>query len=357
MRERSSALIVGTGLIGTSIGLALSQANWTVWLTDSDNRAVRLAADLGAGSATAPPSAPDLVIVAVPPRWLATALEEQANRFPNSTLTDVASVKVQPQADADRLGLGERYVGGHPMAGRELSGPAAARGDLFVGRPWVVCAATGEQSPHVARVRAMVQSCGADIVTISAEAHDEAVAAVSHLPQLMASVTAAQLMSLSDAALSLAGQGVRDTVRIAASNTDLWTDVLMVNASAVRPRLERTIRDLQGVLDALGADSATSSKRAALEEVLVRGVDGHARIPGKHGRPSATYAVVPVVIADEPGALARLLTAAGQAGANVEDLAIEHSPGQPVGLVELFVAHESAGALVRALTEAGWSVH
>ena len=126
-----SLLVVGTGLIGTSIGLAARHAGVPVYLQDVDRAALALAVDLGAGTSEDPPNEPELVVLAMPLEMLAKAYREQRSRHPKATITDVASVKSQAVVDVD-----VRFVGGHPMAGRERSGAMAARADLFVGRVW-----------------------------------------------------------------------------------------------------------------------------------------------------------------------------------------------------------------------------
>lgn len=264
----------------------------------------------------------------------------------NATFTDVASAKSFLEQQMQEVSLADRFVGGHPMAGRERSGAKGARADLFEGRPWVICATANVAEERVRKVRALAAATGAHVVAMSAAEHDEAVAKVSHVPQLVASVLAAQLRDLDQAELELAGQGLRDTVRIAASDPMLWTDIIAANQDAVRSSLQQVVTDLQVLL---------GDMNPAL--VLSQGREGHSRIPGKHGSPAIDYAVVPVVIPDEPGALARLFASAGEAGINIEDVAIEHSPGQPVGLVELFVVPEKAEEMARALTTMGWSVH
>jgi prephenate dehydrogenase len=369
-----SALVVGTGLLGTSIGLALTKAGWAVHLKDKEQRAEQLAADLGAGRSGAPTQEPTVVVLAVPPSETSLVIRNLERTYLGSIFTDVSSVKTNVQVEVEQLDRFARFVGGHPMAGRERSGPGAARADLFDGRPWVLCPTPTTSAEALATVRSMVLTCGGVPVEMSAEQHDQAVAVVSHVPQLVASALAAQLVGTSRGELELAGQGLRDTVRIAASDPDLWADIAVGNAAALAPMLAAISEELAAAAEALRMvgetaaglrdkstnredDKARSQARAAVRDIVARGRAGHARIPGKHGAPAVEYTVVPVVIPDEPGALARLFATAGDAGINIEDIAIEHSPGQPVGLVEISVAPGAAGALGSALSDLGWSVH
>jgi prephenate dehydrogenase len=370
-----SMAVVGAGLIGTSVALAARSAGITVELYDSSAAHVSRACDLGAGTAGAVPwtagDAPaqgqqraDLVVLATPPETLAANLLRAQQRGLGRTYTDVGSVKVRPLREARRLGcdLGS-FVGGHPMAGRERSGPGAAQADLFVGRPWVltpVAVEPPEMPAHLARVRALVVVCGALPVVLDAQAHDEAVALVSHVPHVVSALLAGRLVDAADPAVGLVGQGVRDVTRIAGSDPALWTGILTANAQPVARVLRALRSDLDAVLAALDAvpeQHGTPPRADALTQLLAAGVAGRARIPGKHGAPPTTYAVVPVVVADRPGELARLLVDAGAAGINVEDVSIEHSPGQPAGSVELAVRPEAMEPLTAALRERGWTVH
>src|SRR5690349_20530264 len=119
------------------------------------------------------------------------------------------------------------------MAGRERSGPAAARSDLFEGRPWVVTPSPGSEGGRIRAVVSVAQACGATPVVMDPAAHDRAVAVVSHLPQLAASLVAARLLDCEHEALALAGQGVRDVTRLAASDPELWVQILASNAEPV----------------------------------------------------------------------------------------------------------------------------
>jgi prephenate dehydrogenase len=275
------------------------------------------------------------------------------------TYTDVASIKAGPQADVQRQAPEPgSFVGGHPLAGRERSGPGAARADLFAGRPWVLTPEAGTEAEHVERVHALVLACGAVPVVMSPEAHDEAVALVSHAPQVAASLLAARLVEAPDQAVALAGQGLRDTTRIAASDSALWTAVLAGNAGHVAAVLHALRDDLDEVLATLDALAGGAPVDAGvLTRAIDRGNAGRDRLPGKHGAAPTTYAVVPVVIPDRPGELARIFAAAGAAGVNIEDVGIEHSPGRPMGLLELSVRPSAADSLAAALAREGWTVH
>ena len=351
-----SVAVVGTGLIGTSVALALTALGVPVFLSDADPEQARVAASLGAGHLGPPPRPCEVAVLAVPPAHIAVAYEQAKRSRLALTFTDVASVKsnvlleVQSCSPRDV----EDFVGGHPMAGRERSGPRAARADLFLGRPWVLTPSAATSPRTLAAVRGLVRACGAVPVEMPAPAHDQAVALVSHAPQVLASLMAARLAGADEPVLGLSGQGVRDVTRLAASDPQLWRDILTTNADAVAAVLREIRADLDTVLDAL--DPAGGSSDRALVALLEQGNRGRRRIPGKHGSAPALYAFLPVVVTDRPRELARLLADAADSGVNVEDVRIEHAQGQPLGLVELAVLPDAAPQLSQELVRRGWSV-
>ena len=365
----ASVIVVGTGLIGTSVALALRPQGVTVWLADSDPAAARLAADLGAGTVLPgdvpegpPPGGPaDVAVLAVPPQAVAPTLARAQAAGLARWYTDVASVKTLPVRQARAAGCDlASFVPGHPLSGRERSGPAAARADLFLGRPWVICPDPPAPAAGLAAIEALARICGAEPVQVSAAEHDRWVALVSHAPHVLSAAMAARLADASDGALSLAGQGLRDVTRIAAGDTGLWTQILAANAAPVADVLAAVAADLAAVAEAL-ADTAQAPSPGGpdlkvLAALLEQGGAGVARIPGKRGRPARAEAAVQVVIPDRPGELARLFQAAGEAGVNIEDIGIEHSPGLPVGVAELTVHPEAVGRLTEALAANGWPV-
>jgi len=355
--------IVGTGLLGASVGLALRGHGVDVVLSDPSRTALALARDVGAGRpAGVDDDEPTLVVVAAPPDVAAQVVAAELAAHPAAVVTDLASVKGHVLDELRAVGADlTRYVGSHPMAGRERSGPSAAVPDLFLGRPWVIADSGSSRPEAVLAVRSLAVDLGAVPVAMDATAHDEAVALVSHVPQVVASLAAARLQDADDAALGLAGQGLRDVTRIAASDPALWTSILAANAGAVHAVLVAVRSDLDAVIDALaGADVATGPEDVApgllatIAQTVARGNAGVARIPGKHGGARREYAQVTVLVPDTPGELARLLTDVGEAGVNLEDLHLEHAAGRPVGMAQIAVLPGSAEHLEAELTARGW---
>ncbi len=346
--------VIGTGLIGTSIALALREHGSRVWLADTDPAAARLAADLGAGELQPRtlPGPADVAVIAVPPAAVAATLADAQARGLARCYTDVASVKQLPVAQARAGGCDmTSYVPGHPLAGREKHGPAAARADLFLGRSWALCPTPETSDKATETVTDLVRECGAVPMRTEAAAHDRWVALTSHAPHLVAAAMAARLETAPREALELAGQGLRDVTRIAAGDSGLWTQILSANAVPVAEVLAEVAADL-----AEAARMLTQDEPKSVAAVLDRGQAGVARIPGKHGGEAREFAVVQVVIPDRPGELARLFEATGAAGINIEDVRIEHSPGLPVGVAELSVRPAEAAPLLDALTAGGWPV-
>jgi prephenate dehydrogenase len=357
-----SAVVIGAGLIGTSIALALRARGTRVWLADTDEAGARLARDIGAGEllpAGGPPGGPaDIAVLAVPPAAVAAELAAAQARGLARCYTDVASVKELPLAGAVQLGCDlSCFVAGHPLSGRERSGPAAARADLFLGRPWVLCPAPEASAAALAVATGLVSACGAQPVVLTAAEHDRYVALVSHVPQLVAAAMAARLDGAPGEALALAGQGLRDVTRIAAGDPGLWTQIFTANAGPVAEIAALVAADLAAAAAALARVAAGDVDAVKeLTGLLETGGAGAAAIPGKRGGPAPDYAIVQVVIPDRPGELARLFDAAGAAGINIEDIGIEHSPGLPSGVAELAVRPAAAERLTSALAACGWPV-
>lgn len=336
--------VVGAGLLGTSIGLAAARAGLTVYLTDVREDHVRTASGLGAGQPYAGQLV-QLVVVAVPPDHLGASIAEALTD--GAYVTDVGSVKTPQLSQLD--GDLSRYVGSHPMAGSERSGPLAASASLFDGRPWAITPHATSSPSAIEVVTDLARVCGGVPIRLAPEDHDQAVARTSHVPQLMAALVAARLTAAPAAHLALSGQGVRDVTRIAAGDPQLWRQIIAANAEAVLGVLS----ELRGEFDEL-VEAITAGD---IVPILERGVAGTKAIPGKHGGPLTPTRSVFVSVPDHPGELARLFADAGASEVNIEDVHIDHDPGRPTGLVELVVADERAEHLLTSLEARGWTVH
>ena len=343
-----SVRIVGAGLIGTSIGLALAAKNIAVEMIDVDSSNQALAQDLtGAVSI----SEPELIILATPLRALSQVIKEQYALNPNSTFMDVCSVKVEPleKVKASELPL-RQFVGTHPMAGREVGGAESARADLFLSRSWIITPDSKTDPEAISKVKALIQLLGATWVELDAASHDAAVARVSHLPQITATLLAGSLHGVAPEWLDLAGAGLRDTTRIAASDENLWKEIINSNSQEIKALLTNLHKELGAMIDAV----YDQDKIAAF---MRKGRDGRNLIPGKHGGKAREYTYVPIVIDDKPGQLGAIFNECAAMSVNVEDLVIEHSPGQLNALITLALSADDAVKLSNHLSSIGWNVH
>ena len=347
--------VVGTGLLGTSIGLGLRARGIDVILADASPTNLSIAVDYGAGRAATAGDLPQLIVVCVPPDVTAEIVARELAAHPQAIVTDVASVKLAPLQELCALGADvSRYIGGHPMAGRERGGPLAGRADLFVGRPWVVAAHDAISYQQATAIDDLILDLGAILVEMSPEEHDSAVALISHVPQVVSTIMARRLTDAAGSALNLAGQGLRDVTRVAASDPELWVQILGANAEPVRDILLAYRDDLDRFIDALEAPAAPGARRKVAEE-LAGGNAGVARLPGKHGQ-DRRFVSLSVMVDDTPGQLARLLNEVGEVGVNLEDLRLEHSPGAQLGLAEISVLPEAVGRLTEELAARGWRI-
>lgn len=304
-----------------------------------------------------------MVIVAAPPDVTGQVVVDSLRRFPAAVVMDIASVKVQIAADvAEAVSEGTitaqdaaRYVGTHPMAGRERSGPVAARGALFTAAPWVVCPNEHTVPEAVESAEQLARALGATVYRMGAEEHDASVALISHLPQIAASLVASRLQETPAGSLALAGNGLRDTTRIAASDPQLWVQILSANAPQIVEILYGVREDLNRLIGTMEQPTAPGS-RLDIAQLIAEGNAGQARIPGKHGAPPQAFAVVTVLVDDTPGQIAAVLADVGEAGVNVEDLRMDHSAGYEVGMLEISVVPGHKQELTDALTARGWKV-
>ncbi|MFE1958631.1 prephenate dehydrogenase [Streptomyces sp. NPDC059479] len=352
--------VVGTGLIGTSIGLSAVRHGLTVYLSDVNESAAQTASALGAGLLSTPAEPVDLAVLAVPPsRVPAVLIEKQLQGLANS-YTDVASVKAWPERELSYSSADlSCYIGGHPLAGRERSGPLAARGNLFDGRAWVLTPSSETSQDTLNRTLELIAICGATPVLMGSEDHDRAVALTSHAPHAVASLMAARLQGSSRDAARLAGEGLRSVTRTAAGDPWLWSDIFHANAPAIATVLEELRGDLTDLLTALRGAGASDvdverQSRTAIAELLGRGIDGLSEVQqGAHDIPVGRVRIR-VDVDDTPGELARLLAALAEFGIGVEDIALENPAGSGLS-VELRVSPAIVDQVSQKLAAHGWS--
>ena len=351
--------IVGTGLIGGSIALGVrARGAGPVAGYDIDRPALAQARAVGAiqlAAASAPEAVRDasVVVLAVPLETMEATCEAIAPAVPaNAVVTDVGSAKATAVATGEAV-FGDRFVGGHPMAGSERRGFSAAQEDLFEDAWWVLTPTLRTSSVAYARVARLVGALGAKPVALDPEVHDSLVARLSHVPQLTASALVEVAIAAEDAGalLSLAAGGFRDVTRIAASHPDMWVGILQANRDAVLEQLEELGRRLRH------AGALIQGERwGELRTWLARARAARLELFAKpdYGGPPVTLSLW---IPDRPGVLAEVTTAAGELGTNIEDLRIVHSTEGGRGRLELVVAGEQRGrALCERLEARGYRV-
>ncbi|MCP3995931.1 MAG: prephenate dehydrogenase/arogenate dehydrogenase family protein [bacterium] len=330
--------IAGTGLIGASIGLGLRRAGWDVTGWDLDPATLATAHDMGAidtaaeSLASLVAAAGDLIVLAGPPR----AILRQISEINTSVLVmDVAGVKL----DAVARAKGKRFVGTHPMAGREIRGPSGATPSLFRGATWVVVtdAAAGED---LALVEGVLGQLGAIPLRMTASEHDRGVAMISHLPQVLATALVNEAADRTNT-LELVAGSFRDLTRVAASDPAIWVDVLELNT----PQILAVIEDFQERLGTV-AEALNDGNDDLIRSFLGR---------GQQIRRSLAPGAVPVrvALADEPGELARVGRAFGAASVDIRDLQLRHAPHGGGGVLTVSVRPGEDAALRTALTDEG----
>jgi prephenate dehydrogenase len=317
-------------------------------MVDSDAKAQALANDLVGGVSIANP---DLIVLAMPTSQLAAVITEENQLNPQSTFIDVGSVKSEVVLHVQTVsGLSRRFLATHPMAGREIGGASSARADLFQGRSWILTPSAEVDSSSREVVLELIEYLGATPIELSAVDHDRAVARISHLPQIASSLIAKQLTGTPPEWMELAGQGLRDTTRIAGSDESLWKEIIYSNRSELQQLLINLQNDVQLMIDSL-------EDPQQIAQLIAQGRAGKALIPGKHGGKAREYFYLPIVIDDKPGQLGAIFNECAAMDVNVEDLNIEHSPGQLSALITLALSESDAEKLSSHLTSIGWNVH
>ena len=328
MTSPSNACVVGTGLIGASIGLALRGQGWHVSGIDLDEARASRALDLGAVDEVGPDPDAGLTFIATPAG--ATARAATRALAGGGVVTDVAGVKAGIVAAVDH----PRFIGGHPMAGSEQEGVEGADGGLFEGATWVLTPTETTDPQAYARLRAVVSSFGANVIAMPAERHDELVAMVSHVPHL----TAAALMTLAaeeaseqGALLRLAAGGFRDMTRVAAGHPGIWPDICLENQAGITATLDRLTAALARL-----REMVAGGDRGGILTVLERAREARLNLPSRvlHVEDMVE---IRVPVPDRPGVLAEVTTLLGELSVNIYDLEIAHSAEGERGVLVLAV--------------------
>lgn len=344
--------IVGCGLIGTSIALRLKELGFALILADTNEMNLRLATDL-IGESKPQVTNPEIVIIASPPETIFEIAKDEFSRNRVTVFIEVSGVKSNLLLEVDAFPeLARNFASVHPMAGRETSGPQSARSDLFESRAWIVSPTSLSSSSALKAAKELGIALGSTIYELDSKTHDSVVAAISHLPQVLSSALGGSLKDESTEHLNLAGQGLRDVSRLADSEPELWSSLLLANSKEISPKISEVINRLSALNQAV-----LTGDRGAIMDFFIQGRAGRARIPGKHGSAKRDYTFVPIVIDDKPGGLARIFNECAAIEVNVEDLSMEHSPGQEVGLITLALSADDADKLQKHLVAKGFLAH
>jgi prephenate dehydrogenase len=355
------AAVLGTGLIGGSVGAALRGSGTEVIGFDHDAHRAADAVARGLIDAAAPSPAAavagcELAFVAVPVGATAELAIAALDADPEVVVTDVGSAKgaVVDAIEAARPAAAARFVGGHPMAGSEQDGIDGARADLFTGAIWVLTPTDRTAAVSFALVRGVVAAFGAEAIALAPRDHDRFVSTVSHVPQLAAStlmVSALEVSAQHATLLRLAAGGFRDMTRVAAGNPAIWPDILTANRDAVLAALDRYVAALGDV-----RRMVLDGDRVGLLTMLQRARQGRRTLPiGAAAVDELVELHVPVP--DRPGVLAEITTLAGRWAVNVYDLEIAHSLEGDEGVMTLVVAAgDAADAFEAGLRDLGYAV-
>ena len=345
------AHVVGLGLIGASVALALQEQGWTVSGVDHDEEITSVALSTGVISLTELSSDADLVVIAVPAGVVASVAASilESIDSPSLIVTDVAGVK---GSIVDRV-LDPRFLGGHPMAGSELRGLSGARSDLFAGSTWVLTPTDRTSAEAYSVLHGVLREIGANVVAISADDHDRLVAVASHVPHLLAGSLmneASQVAEQDAVLLQLAAGGFRDMTRIAAGDPSIWPDILFENREAVAQSLSSLEARLRGLREALLDDG-----RDMILDSLLSAASARRQLPGR-ALSSDDLAYLRVKVSDEPGVLAAVTMAASELLVNIYDIEIAHGIEGVGGTLLLAIDAQQTELFGDALSGLGFQV-
>jgi prephenate dehydrogenase len=338
--------IVGTGLIGASVGLAAKHAG-VAEVVGSDPENAGAALERGAIDRVDDDLESDLVVVAVPVAQLPARVRATLDATRDATVTDVGSTKAPVMAAA---GADPRFVGGHPVCGSEARGPAHANGDLFSGATWFLTPVARTDPERYRTLHGFVASLGATPVAIDPNAHDRLVAMTSHLPHVLANVVVNQAGAAKVEGhdpLAAAGGSLRDMTRVAGANPRIWVDIFLDNARAIGEALAEHRRRIEQVEQALAAGDAGYLARWIGEAAANR----RTMLADAYPDPADLHRVR-VHVPDRPGVLAGITQALGAERINIEDFELRHVSAERGGTLTLLVAGADHAGRAAALLEA-----
>lgn len=349
MNQPYRIVIIGGGLIGGSISLALTRLNIEHFLIDENPEIKQILENKGSIFTSIADSEVNLVIVSVPPAINGDIVSSALSRFPNALIIDTASIKQPVTEQLVKNEYRNRFFGTHPMAGKEQSGALFADMNLFADRVWIICP-NKSNGRYLDFLSEFLSHLGAVVVTMDALEHDKVVSRISHLPQVLSS-TLASIINVNSDRVDIAGQGFRDVTRIAKSNAELWSQILLGNS-------ENVIGDLTEVIQLLSnlSESLQNNDKEAVRKYFDKAQVQALSFPGKHGQEKLGHASFKVRVKDEPGSLAALFNLASGLNLNIEDVYIDHVVNRPVAVVTLYVDKADLERARKAFQLDGWQL-
>lgn len=346
--------IIGAGLIGGSIALALADRGWNVSIEDRNTSLTEIALlNLSLESHAIDPFEVDLVVVAVPVFENLSTISRALSEYPKATVIDIASVKNNSLPEGESFNSNfDRFVSTHPFAGKEVQGSENSSVDLFLNRVWAICLHPRNVSAAaIADAEELIRNCGAIPVRLQMDQHDQIVGLTSHLPQILSTLLSGQLDVIDDDALTLSGNGLRDMTRLANSSPELWTDIVLNNSDNLLQILRKFEKDIKQFEEAL--ENRDSEK---ILSHFVKGNTQKRRLPGKHGDATQDYDKIEIQILDKPGELARLFALAHEQNINIEDVRINHALGRNLAILEVYILPTVTKIFIDALISGGWQI-
>lgn len=345
--------VIGAGLLGGSIALALSEAGWSVSIEDqTPERTEKSLESLAISNPERDDREIDVVVIAVPISANKKAILDAFRRYENATIIEISSVKTNslPDIHTNNSDNG-RFVSTHPFAGKEVHGAEHASVDLFQNRVWAICCGSylSPNSKHIAEH--VIRDCGAVAIDVELSEHDNIVGFTSHLPQLLSTLLSIQMEDLPENALIFSGNGLRDMTRLAMSSSEIWSEIVISNAE----NLSEILRNLTLLLNSLQHSLEAKNPRE-IQDLFQRGIKQKLRMPGKHGDLLKDYAKIEVQILDQPGELSRIFAVALENNVNIEDVRINHTLGRNLAILEIYVSPDVAVTFKETLLSNDWKV-
>lgn len=364
----SSVMIVGVGLIGGSVAMALKDISIGIRTVGVASRESTVAEALGTGyfdeayqtddtriDRILAGGGVDLVLLAMPPQHARGYFERIENSGYRGIVTDTVSTKTEICRIAeDTLSDPTRFIPGHPMAGREVNGLAGATQGLFAGRYWILCPDSRTDHDAFLALHSLVVAMGARCISLPREEHDNMVALISHVPHMVASSLvelARRHAGEGEELYRITGGGFKDSTRVAAGSPELWTEIAMSNRGPISQGLKE-FGEIVGHVEEMVAEG----DEQGLESFLEGTSSTRQRIPAAWSATSEKLWMLQVSMENHPGIVAAVTSIAGKLGCNIQSIDIEHISSTNAILELVFTDEGDMAGLLEALADEGFEV-